>query len=215
MDIIDRLKQIPIILPALIIGFTIHEFAHAFVADKLGDKTPRFQGRLSLNPAAHIDPMGLIMIILVGFGWAKPVQTNPYAYKNYRMDDLKVSIAGPISNLIVAVIFTPILFLYIFYIAPVIPNEKLAMVLLLMINAIVKYNIMLFIFNLIPIPPLDGFHILEDLFPSKFAEFKYKYGQYQLFILILFMVTPLFKYIVLVPAEKIYSLLISIGNLLI
>ena len=164
MDIIDRLKQIPIILPALIIGFTIHEFAHAFVADKLGDKTPRFQGRLSLNPAAHIDPMGLIMIILVGFGWAKPVQTNPYAYKNYRMDDLKVSIAGPISNLIVAVIFTPILFLYIFYIAPVIPNEKLAMVLLLMINAIVKYNIMLFIFNLIPIPPLDGFIYLRIYF---------------------------------------------------
>ena len=91
-----------LILPAILIGLTVHEFSHAFVADRLGDKTPKFQGRLTLNPFVHIDPIGFLMILLVGFGWAKPVQTNPGAYRNFYKDDLKVSLAGPLSNLVVA-----------------------------------------------------------------------------------------------------------------
>ena len=94
-----KILQKLLILPALLIGFTVHEYAHAYMADKLGDKTPRFQGRLTFNPLAHIDPMGFFMILFVGFGWAKPVQTNRSAYRNYYKDDLKVSIAGPLSNL--------------------------------------------------------------------------------------------------------------------
>lgn len=202
-------------IPALVIGFTFHEFAHALVADKLGDKTPRFQGRLTLNPTAHIDLVGFLMIIFVGFGWAKPVQTNPNAYRNYYKDDLKVSIAGPLANLIIAVIFVPILFLYSKYIGQHISNFNLAVVIYLMLDAIIKYNIMLFIFNLIPIPPLDGFHVLEDLFPSRFSEFKYKIQQYQVVILIIFIVTPVFNYIVGVPTQIIYNLLMDIGNSLI
>ncbi|NLZ49241.1 MAG: site-2 protease family protein [Clostridiales bacterium] len=216
MDLLrSKVLNILLVLPALLIGFTIHEFAHAYMADKLGDKTPRFQGRLTFNPLAHIDPLGFIMILIAGFGWAKPVQTNPYAYKNYYKDDLKVSIAGPISNLIVAVIFTPILLLYEKYALINISNVKLAVVIYYMMQFIIKYNIMLCIFNLIPIPSLDGFHILEDLFPSRFTKYKYKIQQYQILILILFLVTPLFDYIVGIPSNLIYKLLRNIGKLII
>ena len=94
-----------LMIPAILLAFTFHEYAHAITADRLGDKTPRFQGRLTLNPIAHIDPIGFILILIAGFGWAKPVETNPSAYKNYYKDDLKVSIAGPIANLILGIIF--------------------------------------------------------------------------------------------------------------
>ena len=100
------LQNIIFMIPAILIGFTFHEYAHAKVADKLGDKTPRFQGRLNLNPINHLDPLGTLLILFCGIGWAKPVQVNPSAFKNYYKDDLKVSIAGPIANLIVAFIGT-------------------------------------------------------------------------------------------------------------
>ena len=87
----DYLLNIILMIPGMLIAFTFHEYAHAFVADKLGDKTPRFQGRLTLNPLVHIDPMGFLAVIIFRFGWAKPVQTNPSAYKNYYKDDLKVN----------------------------------------------------------------------------------------------------------------------------
>ncbi|HCW03652.1 MAG TPA: site-2 protease family protein [Clostridium sp.] len=210
-----KILQKLLILPALLIGFTVHEYAHAYMADKLGDKTPRFQGRLTFNPLAHIDPMGFFMILFVGFGWAKPVQTNRSAYRNYYKDDLKVSIAGPLSNLATAVIVTPIFLLFQKYGQGLIPNMKLSLVLFAIMQFIIIYNIMLCIFNLLPIPPLDGFHILEDLYPSKFAEFRYKIQQYQLFILIIFVVTPLFDYIVIGPSYKIFNLLIRLWSLLI
>ena len=93
-----------IIIPAIIIAFTFHEYAHAKVADKLGDKTPRFQGRLTLNPAKHIDPIGFILVLIMGFGWAKPVETNPSMFKDYYKDDLKVSLAGPMMNLLLSIV---------------------------------------------------------------------------------------------------------------
>ena len=104
------LQNIIFMIPAILIGFTFHEYAHAKVADKLGDKTPRFQGRLNLNPINHLDPLGTLLILFCGIGWAKPVQVNPSAFKNYYKDDLKVSIAGPIANLIVAFIGTILYF---------------------------------------------------------------------------------------------------------
>src|SRR5665647_1476491 len=100
-QILDKILMIP----AILLAFTFHEYAHAITADRLGDKTPRFQGRLTLNPIAHIDPIGFILILIMGFGWAKPVQTNPSAFKNYYKDDLKVSVAGPIANLILGFLF--------------------------------------------------------------------------------------------------------------
>jgi len=200
------LLQIVLTIPAILIGFTFHEYAHALVADKLGDKTPRFQGRLTLNPFAHIDPIGFIMILLFRFGWAKPVQVNSRAFKNYYKDDLKVTIAGPIANLLVAFICSIIYGLMLkFHYYSYIP--KLAYIIDLLFNFIIIINVNLFLFNLLPLPGLDGFHILGDLFPRSF----YKYGEvmykYQMLILLLVVGTNVIHYILYIPSDFIYGFL--------
>lgn len=134
---------------SLIIGLTIHEFAHAFIAEKLGDPTAKYQGRVTLNPLAHLDPFGSIMLLIAGFGWGKPVPVNPQYFSRPAIDELLVALAGPASNLIIASVlgiivqFNPI---------PVI-NELLV--------PVVFINVMLAVFNLIPIPPLDGSKMLR------------------------------------------------------
>lgn len=172
-----------IMIPGIIIGFTFHEFAHAFIADRLGDKTPRFQGRLTLNPSSHIDPMGFIMIIIFGFGWAKPVQVNPSAYKNYRSDDLKVSLAGPITNFLIAIIMAIVLGIYMKLGYGIIPNA-LYNVLGQMIGVAITVNVGLGLFNLLPIPPLDGFSILRNLSPKTFYRYEQSFYQYQIIIML-------------------------------
>lgn len=162
-------------LPILLITITIHEFAHGFVADKLGDPTPRLAGRLTLNPIAHIDPIGLLMLILVRFGWAKPVPINPYNFKNPRQGSLFVSLAGPASNFLFAWV------LAIFYkTLPLSYGDLLASVL----SYAIWINLALGVFNLIPVPPLDGSHVLEYFLPAHQLEIMYRLQQYGLFILI-------------------------------
>lgn len=175
-----------ILIPALVLAFTFHEYAHAKMADKLGDKTPRFQGRLTLNPASHIDPLGAIMILLFGFGWAKPVQTNPSVYKNYHKDDLKVSLAGPIANLLLAIVgcIAWVLFIRIGY-STGLYAVKVYSVILDILQVIFTLNVSLFVFNLIPIPGLDGFAILRDLKPDFFYKISESLYRYQYIILIL------------------------------
>ena len=109
----NSLLNIILMIPGMLIAFTFHEYAHALVADRLGDKTPRFQGRLTLNPLVHIDPIGFLAVVFFRFGWAKPVQTNSSAYKNYYKDDLKVSLAGPVMNFLVAIVLSVILGVYV------------------------------------------------------------------------------------------------------
>ncbi|WP_163194164.1 site-2 protease family protein [Clostridium thermarum] len=210
----DKLLNLVLRIPALLIAFTFHEYAHAIVADKLGDKTPRFQGRLTFNPIAHIDPIGFLMILVAGFGWAKPVQTNPSAFRNYYKDHLKVALAGPIANILVAIVFLPFLIIYYKYIWDVIPNDVIADIIGQIINYIILLNIVLFIFNLLPIPGLDGYHVLADLFPSTFNRISYKIYRYELLILIVFLATPLSDYLVGVPAGFIYSKFINVASLL-
>ncbi|NOH17219.1 site-2 protease family protein [Clostridium cochlearium] len=195
-------------IPAILIGFTFHEFAHAVVADRLGDKTPKFQGRLSLNPTVHVDPIGFIMILLFGFGWAKPVQVNPSAFKNYYKDDLKVSIAGPISNLIIAFIFGGIMFL-MEKINPAYGGQVFG-ILYLIVDFTIRINCMLAFFNLMPLPGLDGFHILRDLFPSKFYKYADQIYRYQIVILVIFILTPLSTYLVWKPANITYGLILRL-----
>jgi Zn-dependent protease len=195
-------------IPAILIGFTFHEFAHAVVADRLGDKTPKFQGRLSLNPIVHVDPIGFIMILLFGFGWAKPVQVNPSAFKNYYKDDLKVSIAGPISNLIIAFIFGGIMFL-MEKINPAYGGQVFG-ILYLIVDFTIRINCMLAFFNLMPLPGLDGFHILRDLFPSKFYKYADQIYRYQIVILVIFILTPLSTYLVWKPANITYGLILRL-----
>ena len=193
-----------LIIPAILIAFTVHEYAHAYVADRLGDKTPKFQGRLTLNPFAHIDPVGFLMIILVGFGWAKPIETNPSAYKRGYKDDIKVSAAGVIGNLIAAVVFAFVtVLLYKIGLASPYNGSNLQWVVWNIFDGIVQINCMLVIFNLIPIPGLDGFHILRDLYPKAFYKISGFMYQYQLIILIVFVVF-LAGYIVGVPTRMLY-----------
>lgn len=173
------------IVPAIILAFTFHEYAHAKMADRLGDKTPRFQGRLTLNPIKHIDPLGAILILLVGFGWAKPVQTNPSAYKDYYKDDLKVTLAGPLANLILGfvgcVVYGLIMVMQAnFEILPV----EIFRILVKVLWAIFSINISLFIFNLLPVPGLDGFAILRDLKPDVFYRIQERLYRYQNVILL-------------------------------
>jgi Zn-dependent protease len=144
-------------IPAAIIGLTIHEYSHAFMSYRLGDSTAKEQGRLTLNPIKHIDPIGFLLIIVAGFGWAKPVQFNPEKLKNKHRDEILISLAGPLSNL-----FTGILIVGIARILYVFPyfgqsSSGLQIVNLLVVWAVINFG--LFVFNLIPIPPLDGSHI--------------------------------------------------------
>ena len=172
-----------LMIPGMLIAFTFHEYAHAYVADKLGDKTPRFQGRLTLNPIAHIDPIGFIAVLIFSFGWAKPVQTNPSAYKNYHKDDLKVSLAGPIANFLVAIVVALIIGVYVRFGYGILPSA-LADVLYSMIYMTLVININIGLFNLIPIPGLDGFSLLRDLNPKTFYKFEEKFYQYQMLIML-------------------------------
>jgi len=144
-------------LPGILLGLTIHEFCHAFCAWKLGDNTARDQGRLTLNPLKHIDPIGFLFIIIAGFGWAKPVQFVPENLRNFRRDKALIAAAGPLSNLVLGVIIT---FALKIFLARVIEfTEFLDHVFFILIYA-ASINFGLFIFNLLPIPPLDGSHIV-------------------------------------------------------
>ena len=182
-------------LPGLIIAMTIHEYAHARVAYALGDYTPRLQGRLTLNPAAHVDPIGLLMLFIVHFGWAKPVQINPMNFSNPRRDDILVSLAGPASNLITAFIALIILVLMAKIDFPF--TEGVLMV----FNLIIIYNINFAIFNMLPIPPLDGSHILRNLLPYELAR-QYEYlERYSFIFLIIIIATPVLSY-VFIPLQR-------------
>jgi Zn-dependent protease len=202
-----KLLEIVLRIPAILIAFTFHEYAHAWVADKLGDKTPKFQGRLTLNPLVHIDILGFIMILIANFGWAKPIQTNPSSYKNYYKDDLKVSIAGPVANLVVAIVFALITGLSLRFLNGTGSSTALVSILLMIFDNIIYINIMLFFFNILPLPGLDGFHVFRDLFPSKFYRIAESIYKYQMLILILFVATPLASYIIGKPTLLVYKLL--------
>jgi Zn-dependent protease len=204
----EQILTTVLLIPGILLGLTFHEYAHAYVADKLGDKTPRFQGRLTLNPLVHIDPIGFIMILIVHFGWAKPVQTNPSAYKNYYKDDLKVSIAGPLANLIIAFLSGLVLAIYIKIGLNISTNLDTIINDILYLS--IEMNCMLFVLNLIPIPGFDGFHILRDLFPKLFYNISDKIYQYQFIIMIVFLVSPLSYYIIQLPADFIRNLIINI-----
>ena len=158
-------------LPGIIIGLTVHEFCHAMAAHKLGDHTAREQGRMTFNPLKHIDPIGFLFIIFAGFGWAKPVQFNPGNLRNPRRDKAIIAAAGPLSNLVLALVFVAFIrgwFALLEYTTTSGRAEQLISILLsqpflVFISVVLRaaaINIGLFVFNLFPIPPLDGSHIV-------------------------------------------------------
>ena len=178
-----------LILPGIIIGLSFHEFGHAAVAYKLGDSTPKLQGRLTVNPAAHIDPVGFVALLLVGFGWGRPVEINPRAFRNMRRDELLVSLAGVVMNLLLAIVFAIILGIYIRATGNYPHMGSMGEMISLMLYYCIYINLVLMIFNLLPIPPLDGFNVVTELFDLRKYEWWYKvyaYGDVLLIILIAF-----------------------------
>lgn len=169
-----------IYLLALLIAITVHEFSHAKVADYLGDPTPRLQGRLTLNPLVHLDPIGMLLLFLVGFGWGKPVMFDPFNLKNPRKDAALISIAGPGSNFIVALLLFFLLKLFILFKLSFLVTIGYALFI-----PIIFLNILLGVFNFIPIAPLDGFKIVGGLLSEDKAHEWYQLERYGLIFLII------------------------------
>jgi Zn-dependent protease len=157
----------------VIIALTVHEFAHALAADKLGDPTPRLQGRVTLNPLSHLDPIGTILILFFGFGWGKPVMFDPYNLKDPKRDGAAIAFAGPASNILLAIVS-----------ALIIQLLPIPLVFAMLLKQFIVLNISLAIFNLLPIAPLDGFRIVGGMLSDKQSKSWGELEQYGMYFLI-------------------------------
>jgi len=176
---------------ALVVAATIHEFAHAYVADRLGDPTPRAQGRLTLNPLAHLDPLGSILILVAGFGWAKPVQINPMHFRDWRRDTIIVAAAGPLANItLLFALGVPFKIGLLDFGGSTVDR---------LLVTVIQINAMLAVFNLIPVPPLDGSKILMGLLPPAQAVSYARLQPYGVFILLLLVMTNVLSVVLLGP----------------
>ncbi len=167
-----------IYIASLLIAITIHEFSHAFVADKLGDPTAKINNRVTLNPLAHIDPIGAIALLIAGFGWGKSVPYDPYNLGNPKRDSMLIALAGPTSNLILSILLAILIrfFPTLYFLIPVI-----------------TINVSLAIFNLLPIPPLDGSKILTGILSNEKALKWELFSRANQSLLLIFFILPLFK----------------------
>ncbi|MHB9095738.1 MAG: site-2 protease family protein [Eubacteriales bacterium] len=186
-------------LPALLIGLTFHEYAHGYVAYKLGDPTAKNLGRLTINPLKHLDPLGAIFLLIFHFGWAKPVPVNPFHFRGDRQKGmLWVSLAGPATNIIIAII-TAVIWKLI---------EPTGPIIVPILVYIFYINLILAVFNIIPVPPLDGSKILAGLLPSKYSHVIYNIEKYGYVVLILLMLTGIVGRI-LIPAVQLIGVAIT------
>jgi len=177
---------------ALIVAITIHEFSHALAADKLGDPTPRSLGRLSLNPLRHLDPIGTLALIFFGFGWGKPVPIDPYNLQHPKRDEAIISLAGPVSNLILALIIS--------LLVKFLPLNNIS---ILFLSILVQINVVLAVFNLLPLPPLDGSKIFLALLPQdKSLQWQEAFEKYGFVLIIVLLFLP-------IHGSNIISLIIS------
>jgi Zn-dependent protease len=200
-----------VIVVILLLAFPFHELGHAVVADRLGDDTPRNAGRITLNPIKHLDLLGTALFLLAGFGWAT-TPINPYNLRrvggSWRNAWALVALAGPVCNLILAVVFA-ILFRVVYAMNEAEPALVTGMVAHFCANA-VSINVLLMIFNLLPIPPLDGFTILSAFVPSQFENFMLMLRQYGMWILIFLSISRVLGPLVFTPANAITSLLLGV-----
>ena len=194
----DTIINIICSLPAVLAAFTIHEYAHAKTADALGDPTPRMTGRVTLDPFAHIDWIGLACLLVAGFGWGKPVRVNSSYFKKPRRDSVLVAVAGPLSNLMLALLSGVVYVILLrFYIRMGAAGEVLMRIVL----PFVSWNTLLFAFNIIPVPPLDGYKVIKGFskHPSNsFFRFMDKYGT--LVLMVLFMTGMTSRFISLISS---------------
>ena len=181
------LEQIPYVAITLIIAFSVHEFSHAFMAWKFGDDTAKNQGRLTLNPMSHLDPIGTILIFIAGFGWARPVPVNRFFFKKPRLAGISVSFAGPLSNLIMACLG----FIIWYGLVATGVSASLPSAVPDFLDIFIGLNAVLFVFNLLPLPPLDGYRIVEDLMPIDVRAKMTQFEQYGTLIFLILVITPL------------------------
>lgn len=181
------ISELIIMAPPLLLALTFHEFSHGYIAYRLGDPTARLAGRLTLNPLHHLDPVGTLAFFIFKFGWAKPVPVNPAYFRNPKTDMLWVALAGPLSNLTLAV-FSAVLAKIVWFLAPILPQIALVGAILVplssMLIASVWINLVLCIFNFLPIPPLDGGRILAGLLPDDLSRSYSKVERYGFIIVI-------------------------------
>jgi len=209
-DIARIIRDIALLAPPILIAITFHELAHGLVADRLGDPTARLAGRLTINPIKHLDPIGTLVFVFTRMiGWAKPVPVNPYNLKDPKRDMIWISLAGPAANMIIAVI-SAIVFkmLSVITVSPdSIFGEKVFIPLAIMVQLCVVLNIGLAVFNLLPIPPLDGSKILMGLLPYRQAVAYSRLEPYGFLILIALIFFRITDYII-------FPIIILLRNLL-
>jgi len=206
------ITQLIILAPPLLLALTVHEFAHGYVAYRLGDPTAKSLGRLTLNPLKHLDPIGTIAFFFIKFGWAKPVPVNPAYFKNPKKDMLWVALAGPATNLCLAVI-SAIVTKFIWALASMLPYSTLAEAILVPLNgmliASVWINLVLCIFNFLPIPPLDGSRILTGLLPNDLARSYLQVERYGFIIILVLAFSGVLSKVILPVISFANNLLLS------
>jgi Zn-dependent protease len=175
--IIEHLFSFVLFLPPILMALTIHEYAHGYIALRNGDPTAKFAGRLTFNPIKHIDIFGLIAFLVFHIGWAKPVPINPNNFHDLRNGVIQTSLAGPLSNFLIAIPFGLLHRIFPGHIGILYPFY-------VMIEAFVVFNLIFCAFNLIPIPPLDGSHILFEILPARYAYLQHRLAQYGFYIII-------------------------------
>lgn len=208
----DSILQFIILAPPLLLALTVHEFAHGYVAFRLGDPTAKALGRLTLNPLKHLDPLGTIAFFIFHFGWAKPVPVNPAYFKDPQKDMLWVALAGPLTNLILAVI-SALMTRAVWLVAQILPYSALGEAVLVPLNstliASVWINLVLCIFNFLPIPPLDGSRILTGLLPPDLARSYASIERYGFILLIILAVSGVLSRLIIPLINFANSLLLS------
>ena len=203
-------------IPGVLVAITFHEFAHAKSAEILGDDTPRREGRISLNPLAHIDPVGFIMLLFAGFGWGKPVNVNPRNYnRDISMDkaDAIVSICGPLMNFILAIVFALIYFIIYKYFTGIYTSTS-GSVIMQMIQYTISINIGLGVFNLIPLPPLDGSKVIKPFLPFNAKQWFEDNERIFYIIFVVLWITGIAGAIITPIIQVIYNLIINLGMLI-
>lgn len=198
-------------IPALLIGFAFHEFAHAWVADYLGDPTPRSQGRLTLNPFVHLDLFGTLMALFYRFGWAKPVMTNPSYFRGGPLRGrMFVALAGPVMNLLTAFVAVLVWLMTDHFLT----GSSWSPIIDTMLVAIIGMNLGLGVFNLIPIPPLDGFAVLTGLLPARYARYLAALEAYGMIILVVVLFTNIVGTILQPTMVVLFNFYYKIGHLI-
>ena len=195
-------------LPALLISLSVHEFAHAFMAYKLGDRSQKALGRMTLNPLAHIDWWGFLCIVLFGFGWGKPVIVDDRNFKNRAKGNMLTALAGPMSNLLMGVLFTVILKICMMLgLVDFAISTTSGNVITNMLVLSIQFNVIFGIFNMLPIPPFDGSKVLFYFLPQKFKGIMYTLETYSFYIILIFIITGAGGYIITPLVNLILKLL--------